>query len=116
MVLLYVSSSFCPCGIPVSHAPFADVGKMHGLQIQLQRCVEALLEAEKQLQEAQDAAQASATAAENACAEHEAACHNAEYHDALSHLMKQAADAALKTLQHERKALVCFPAKIPFCL
>lgn len=88
------------------------VGEGHGLQIQLQRCKEGLLEAEKQLQEAQEAAKSSEIAVADARSEHEAACHHAEYHDALSHLMKQAADSALETLQHERKALVCFPSRL----
>lgn len=37
---------------------------------------------------------------------YEAACQQAEYHDSLSLLMKQAADSAMNTLHHERIALV----------
>lgn len=77
----------------------------------LQRFQEALIDAAHQLREAQERAQECSAAVETARANHDVACQQAEYHDSLSYLMKQAADSAMDTLHHERKALVRLPSR-----
>lgn len=72
----------------------------------LHRTQDDLKHAVHHLREAQQHAQQCSAAVEAAQGDHEVACQHAEYHDALSHLMKQASDSAMNTLHHERKALV----------
>ena len=86
----------------------------------LHACQEAVPTTEHALREAQERAQECAAAVDAARADHDDACIHAAYHDSLSHLMKQAADSAMDTLHHERKALVrprpdnAFASLIPY--